>query len=121
MPLLPPQPQIFPETLFELQERWAVAHVRSRHEKLLARHLLRHGVGYYLPEMEKSSVRGGRHFVSRLPLFAGYVFFRGGDAERRVVLRSNVTANVVEVEDQAQLESELRQIPRLQMAGASVA
>jgi transcription antitermination factor NusG len=121
MPLLPPQPQIVPESLFDLSERWSVAHVRSRREKLLARHLLQNGVPYYLPQMEKSVQRAGRQFVSHVVLFAGYVFFRGGAAERRIVLRSNVVANLIEVENQALFGEELRQIRRLQLEGASLA
>ena len=54
-----------------------MAHLRSRQEKLLARYLREREIPFYLPQMEKRSRRSGRTFVSYLPLFAGYVFFRG--------------------------------------------
>lgn len=120
MPLLPKETEISPETIFESDEPWRVAHVRSRHEKLLARHFLQHGVAFYLPQIERPAVRAGRRLVSHVPLFPGYVFFRGGAAARQTALRSDVVANVIEVEDQALLTGELGQIRRLQLAGASL-
>jgi len=120
MPLLRKEPEIFPEDLFEARQPWRVAHVRSRQEKVLARHLLQHGIAFYLPQMERSIVRGGRRFTSHLPLFGGYVFFRGDAAARQAALRSNVVARLMEVEDQALLNDELLQIRKLQLAGASL-
>jgi len=120
MPLLEKEPEIVPESIFDLGDRWRVAHVRSRQEKLLTRHLLKHGIAFYLPQMEKTTVRGGRRFTSYLPLFAGYVFFRCDAAARQTALRTNVVARLIEVEEQALLNEELRQIRRLQLAGASL-
>ena len=120
MPLLPKELEIFPDSIFESAEPWRVAHVRSRHEKLLARYLLERGVAFYLPQMEKAVLREGRRRTSHVPLFAGYVFFRGDAAARQIALRSNVVANLIEVEDQDLLARELRQIRRLQLAGASL-
>jgi transcriptional antiterminator RfaH len=120
MPLLRKEPEIFPDDLFDAREPWRVAHVRSRQEKVLARHLLRHGVPFYAPQMERTVVRGGRRLTSHLPLFAGYVFFRGDAAARQTALRSNVVARLIEVEDQGLLEAELHQIRQLQLAGASL-
>jgi transcription antitermination factor NusG len=120
MPLLPKETEIHPETIFELNEPWRVAHVRSRQEKLLARHLLEGDVPFYLPQVEKSVSRAGRRFVSYVPLFAGYVFFRGEREARQRALRSNVVASLIEVQDQAGLDSELKQIRQLQLMGASL-
>ena len=69
--------------------------------------------------MEHSVVRGGRRFTSHLPLFGGYVFFRGDAAARQTALRSNVVARLIEVDDQALFNGELQQIRKLQLAGAS--
>src|SRR5437762_11219050 len=100
MPLLPKEAEIFPESIFDLDQPWRVAHVRSRQEKVLARHLLQSSVPLYLPQIEQSVTRAGRRLVSHVPLFAGYVFFRGGRDARLQALRSNVVANLIEVEDQ---------------------
>jgi len=120
MPLLPKETEIFPEVIFDLTEPWRVVHVRSRQEKMLARHLLQNGIPFYLPQMKKTITRSGRRLVSHVPLFPGYLFFRGGQAARQAALRSNVVANVIEVEDQELLGGELRQIRKLQLAGASL-
>ena len=96
---------------------WRVARVRSRQEKVLARHLLRSGVGFYLPLQAKEVRRGGRRFVSHLPLFASYVFFRGGAEERMAVLRSNVIVHLLEVRDQQLLANELASLWAIQQAG----
>lgn len=120
MPLLRKEPEIAPEDLFELREPWRVAHVRSRQEKALARHLLQRGVAFYLPQTEKAATRDGRRRASHLPLFPGYVFFRGGEEARQAALRSNVVAGLIEVEDQALLGAQLAQLRRLQLEGASL-
>lgn len=120
MPLLPKESQIFPEEIFTLPEPWLVAHVRSRQEKVLTRHLLRDGIAFYLPQIEKSVLRGGRRLVSFIPLFPSYVFFRGGGAARQSALRSHVIAKLIEIQNQQQLNDELGQIRRLQLAGASL-
>ena len=123
MPLLPKEPEISSEDLFELDaasDPWWVAHVRSRAEKVLARHLAGAGVPFYLPQSERKSPRGGRTFRSYLPLFAGYVFYRGARGAREAVWRSGLEPRLIEVADQAQLNEELRQIRALQLAGASL-
>jgi transcription antitermination factor NusG len=120
MPLLPKEPEIFPESIFAVREPWRVAHVRSRQEKVLGRHLLRLDVPFYSPQMQKTVARSGRRLVSHVPLFPGYVFFRGGAVARLAALRSEVVANLIEVEDQELFGAELRQIRQLQMAGASL-
>lgn len=120
MPILEPEVALHPPQLFELSEGappWRVARVRSRQEKRLARHLLGRGVAFYLPLERKEVRRGGRLFVSHLPLFPGYAFFRGGAAERTTALQSNVLVGVLEVQDQARLHRELASLWSLQQAG----
>jgi len=114
---------LFPSELFRLSPGdfpWWVAHVRSRQEKALARHLLPLEVPFYLPQREKRARRAGRTFVSYLPLFPGYLFFRGCATERNAALKSNLIVKVLEVRDQDLLESELMQIRQLQDAGANL-
>jgi len=120
MPLLAKETEIAPETIFDLSEPWSVAHVRSRQEKVLARHLLENSIPFYLPQIEKTTARAGRRFVSWVPLFGGYVFFRGGRDARQRALRSNVIASLIDVQDQERLDRELRQIRELQLMGASL-
>jgi transcription antitermination factor NusG len=100
---------------------WRVAYVRSRQEKELARHLLRHGIAFYLPLEEKRVRRAGRRFVSFLPLFPGYLFFRGLAEERRTVVRSELLVAELEVWDQPLLDRELRTLWRLQESGVAMA
>lgn len=123
MPLLPKEPDIHPDDLFALpagEYPWAVAHVRSRQEKALARFLRQRLVPFYLPQMEHRTSRAGRQFVSWVPLFPGYVFFRGGRPSRDAVWESGVVARIIDTEDQEQLDRELRQLRQLQESGASL-
>ncbi|HEV2722165.1 MAG TPA: transcription termination/antitermination NusG family protein [Thermoanaerobaculia bacterium] len=122
MPLLPKEADLFPDALFALPAAafpWHVAHVRSRQEKLLARRLREQDIPFYLPQVERVVERSSRRFRSYLPLFAGYVFFRGGDQAREAAIRSGVLASIISVDDQELLSAQLEQIHRLQLAGAS--
>jgi len=122
VPILKREPDVFPAELFRHSERfsapWWVAHVRSRQEKRLARILVERGIAHYLPKSVREVRRQGRVVRSYLPLFSGYVFFRGTPAVRRAVLQTNLTAQILEVEDQALLDEQLRELWRLQEAGA---
>ncbi|MFZ2491332.1 MAG: hypothetical protein WA208_07590 [Thermoanaerobaculia bacterium] len=134
MPLLKREPDIWPDDLFELSVEdfpWQVAHVRSRQEKTLARHLVPREVAgahatpahlrpvpFYMPLVENRLKGGGRIRTSWIPLFGGYVFFRGKAAERLRVLQSGVVVGVLPVADQPLLGHELRQIHELQLKGA---
>lgn len=125
MPLLKAEIDIFPPNLLglgpsEADLPWWVAHVRSRQEKGLARHLLSLKIPFYLPHHEQRTERAGRRFVSHLPLFPGYVFFRGSAEHRHAALRSNLIARILEVADQALLGQELAQLRALQKSGASL-
>jgi transcriptional antiterminator RfaH len=104
----------------DLPAPWRVAYVRSRQEKELARHLLQYGVPFYLPLATKRVERAGRQLVSHLPLFPGYVFFRGAAAERRTALLSDRVVSLLEVADQPLLEAELKSLWRLQESGADL-
>ncbi len=115
MPILKRESDAFPESIFDLTEPWWVAHLRSRQEKVLARYLRERQVPFYLPQMEKRVRRSGRTFISYLPLFSGYVFFRGGREERLEAVKSNVIVNVLKPPDQTEISAELRQLHELQL------
>jgi transcription antitermination factor NusG len=114
MPVLRREPEVFPETIFALSERWWVAHVRSRQEKLLARYLAQHEIAYYLPQTEKKTRRRYRTITSYLPLFPGYLFFRGFERETSRARRSQVVVNLLAPFDQVEFENDLRQLYELQ-------
>jgi len=123
VPILKREVDLFPSHLFELSRNehpWWVAYVRSRQEKALARHLAGQEVGFYLPQAEKRTRRAGRTFVSSLPLFPGYLFFRGTAAARRAALRSDLIVQILPVRDQERLHGELESLRRLQEAGAAL-
>ncbi|MEP6801189.1 MAG: transcription termination/antitermination NusG family protein [Acidobacteriota bacterium] len=123
MPPLKCATELFPANLFDLDERefpWWVAHTRSRQDKALGRHLLGLSVPHFLPQREKRYRRGGRTFVSYLPLFPGYVFFRGTEPQRHDALRSNLIVRTLPVQEQHVLTQELLQLRRLQQSGASL-
>lgn len=123
MPLLKREPDLYPRNLFTLSQRehpWWVAYVRSRQEKALARYASSHGIAFYLPQVEQRIRRSGRWFRSFLPLFPGYIFFRGSRQDRRTSLGSDLIVEILEVTDQEQLERELLQLHSLQRAGATL-
>jgi transcription antitermination factor NusG len=121
MPLLRREADHFPDDVFRLSVGdfpWAVAHVKSRTEKALARHLTGLRIPFYLPLWERRMRRSGRSFVSYNPFFPGYVFLRGGATSHAQTLRSNVVVRLLDVPDQALLDAELCQLRALQEAGA---
>jgi transcription antitermination factor NusG len=133
VPLLKREPEIWPPDLFvpgepageiapvaaadDGADRWWVAYTRSRQEKNLSRHLLLAAVPFYLPQREHRFRAGDRIRTSHLPLFTGYVFFRGNLHDRLTALRSNLIVNLIDTPDQAQLASELRSLWILQTTG----
>lgn len=121
MPLLKKEIDLWPDDLFERVTEtrpWRVAHVKSRQEKVLARHCREQGIAFYLPQAERTTRRSGRTFRSYVPLFPGYVFVRAANEDLVTVFRTAVVANLLPVEDQAQLGNELHQIHELQQSGA---
>jgi transcription antitermination factor NusG len=124
MPLLKREVEISHPDLFELSEAeypWRVARTRSRQEKVLARILLPLGIPFYVPQRQKTIRRSGRTRVSYLPLFPGYVFFRGAGEQRLAALRSGFIVGLLDVPDQALLQRELAQLRLLQESGAELA
>jgi transcription antitermination factor NusG len=123
VPILQQEPDVHPADLFETaageaRHPWWVAHTRSRQEKLLGRHLRAHDVACYLPQRERRSTSGGKVRTAHLPLFPGYVFFRGAGAERLAAYGSGVVVRLLEVPDQAGIDRELAALWRLQASGA---
>ena len=99
---------------------WWVAHTKSRNEKALAHDLINRDISYFLPMSWKVTHRTGRKIRSLLPLFSGYLFFCGNENQRLGVLRTNRVANLIEVNDQEKLLSELLDIEQALRAGAAL-
>ena len=91
---------------------WYVAHTRSRNEKILAEELGRLGVVHYLPLTQRVTRSPTSNRISRsvVPVFPGYLFFNGNEDQRYLALRTNRVAKVLDVPDQRQLISELRNL-----------
>ncbi|HXG11629.1 MAG TPA: transcription termination/antitermination NusG family protein [Gemmataceae bacterium] len=124
MPILPPEPFLFPDDLFADPgcrptdtQRWLVLHTRPRAEKALARRFLARSLPFFLPLFAKRGRCRGRLFTSYLPLFPGYIFLLG-DAETRLeALQTNLVAQCLPVGDQEQLHADLLRIHHLVTSG----
>ena len=68
------------------------------------------GIDYFLPLVHHPQKNKKRMRVSIVPLFSGYLFFRGNLLARQNLLRTGRAAQVIEVEDQTTFLRELRQI-----------
>jgi transcriptional antiterminator RfaH len=128
MPLLEPEPQCYPEDLWEslaaiepdpigegpeFGRQWWVMCLKARQEKSLARELLRREVPFFLPQVPKASIVRGRKRTAYLPLFSGYLFVFGDQAQRDASLTTNRVAHVLAVPQQQELGRDLRQVFRL--------
>ncbi len=129
MPILPAEPDRYPEDLWDdgvsLPNRpealWWCLHTKPRQEKATVRDLRDQGVTYYLPQVVKEGrTPQGRRIQSITPLFSGYVFLYGDSHDRLAALRGNRLVNVLEVVDQENLVRDLRQIHRMLHSGLTV-
>ncbi|OHB60618.1 MAG: hypothetical protein A2168_00310 [Planctomycetes bacterium RBG_13_50_24] len=116
-------PIVWPEveSIRDFTGQWWVAHTRSRNEKALAHDLIRKEVCYFLPMSWRVRRIRKRTVRSLLPLFGGYLFFCGQESQRTELFRTNRVANVIKVEDQEKLLSELLQIEQALQSGAPLA
>lgn len=115
-------PLVWPEdkSIAEFSGTWWVAHTKARNEKAMAWQLAGKNVPYFLPMSWKVSRKSGRTIRSLLPLFPGYVFFCGGEAERLEALKTNRTAAIIPVIDQSRLVQELLPIETVLNLGKPV-
>ena len=122
MPILPSEPDLFPETLLDESplavqpdgQRWWTMYTLARREKELMRRLRAMNIPFYSPMIKRRTRSpGGRTRQSYIPLFASYVFVRGDEQQRHQSLTTNCISRCLAVENGAQLEHDLRQIRRL--------
>jgi transcription antitermination factor NusG len=127
MPLLPLEPYLFPNNLFqdpahaaEGPECWWVLHTRPRAEKALARQFLARNLPFFLPLHHHRWRSKGRVQSSYLPLFPGYVFLRGDNDARVAALTTNLVANILVVPNQKQLYTDLARVNHLIGSGSAL-
>jgi len=124
MPILAPEPSIYPDHLLKdfseepCERSWWAIYTKARQEKALARHLHAQQVPFYLPLVGKENLIRGKRVASQIPLFSGYMFLYGSDEERVKSLTSNRISTILPVVDGAQLRSELASVQQLIEADA---
>ncbi|WP_460184366.1 transcription termination/antitermination protein NusG [Thermopirellula anaerolimosa] len=125
MPILPREPDILPEDLLERNESadgpWWVIYTLARREKVFFRRLREMGVRHYCPLVpHRVKLGDGRIRTSWNPLFAGYVFLQGDDADRQKALTTNCVSRCLVVRDCEQLVRDLRRIRQAIESGLPV-
>ena len=107
-------PACYPESVFDLNTDkagpWWVARTKSRQEKILAWNLKKGKIKYYLPLVLRQQRYRRRMRMSLVPLFPGYLFFRGTALERQYVFRTGRIAQILEVRDQETLHRQLHDL-----------
>jgi hypothetical protein len=106
----PPVQSPVVEDLASAPGQWWVAHTRSRCEKALAWDLLKRGIVYFLPMVERVRMSGGRKRRFLLPLFPSYLFFCGNSDTRYIAMTTNRLHQTLEVADESKLLRELSSI-----------
>jgi transcription antitermination factor NusG len=69
-------------------------------------------IGYFLPMIERTRINSGRRRRVLLPLFPGYVFFCGNEAQRYEAMRTNRLCRAIRVCDQERLICELTSLEK---------
>ena len=121
MPILEKETSVFPDALFEEPElelgcsdrQWWAIFTKARHEKALARDLLRYEIPFFLPLVAKETRIRNRVVASHIPLFSGYVFMYGREDERVRSLTTNRISRILPVLDQIQLRNDLSHLYQL--------
>jgi transcription antitermination factor NusG len=125
MPILPAEPALFPDHLFdeqtpplEVNRAWWALHTKPRQEKRLAQHLHERRIAFFLPLISRKVRIRARVVLSHLPLFPGYVFVLGNWEERVTALATGRVVQSLTVVNQHGLWHDLRQIRKLIASGA---
>ena len=98
-----------------LADGWSVAYCKPRQEKALGWDLCRRGVAYFLPMVLRETSSGGRRRRNYYPLFPSYLFFAGGEHERRAVLQTDRVVRLIDIKPAEQDEFR-REIASLETA-----
>jgi transcriptional antiterminator RfaH len=132
MPILAPEPDIYPADLFDIAEQgagdpspqsdngpsWWALYTMSRREKDLMRRLHKQEIPFYCPIIPKRNRSpAGRIRISHVPLFSNYVFVYGDEMQRYLAVSTGCVSQHLEVVDGDELTQDLRQIHELILAG----
>ena len=131
MPILPAEPDFYPEDLWTPGGpapgpgpgglRWWCLHAKPRQEKATARHLHRRALPFYLPMIAREGrTPAGRKIRSLAPLFPGYLFLLGDESQKLDAFRARTLVRVLEVDDQEALDRDLRRVRQLLASGLPV-
>jgi transcription antitermination factor NusG len=107
-------PVRFPDRpLSDASERWWIAKVKPRQEKLLAEDLLEKNIEYFLPLVVKNTPRPGTKHprLFNVPLFPGYLCF-AQDTPKNIFSTGRVV-NLMEVRNQSRFIRECDQVLRV--------
>jgi transcription antitermination factor NusG len=104
------------ETIGAFSGTWWVARTKSRFEKAFAWDLLKRGIGYFLPMIQRRTFRHGRGRKVLAPLFPGYLFFVGNNSDRLDAFSTGRVRQVFAVNDQQKFISELTHLERALMS-----
>ena len=108
------------EALDQIKGTWWVAHTKSRFEKAFAWDLLRRGIGYYLPLVERVRISGGRRRKVLAPLFTSYVFFCGDENARYTALTTDRLCQTIAIPDQEQFLSQIAAVHKAMSSNAQL-
>jgi transcriptional antiterminator RfaH len=123
VPVLEQEPPVWPENLFDLgvesrrAGHWCAYHVRPRTEKVVARYLRTRSIAYFLPQSERQKRYQRRLVRSHLVLFPGYVFAVINHENLVRSFDSKAIIRTLGIDDQHQIERDLRDIHRLIQTG----
>lgn len=126
MPILPREPDIYPEDLLDSAEpladewpaTWWAIYTLPRREKDLMRRLRKLEIPFYSPLVERRTRSpAGRMRTSHVPLFPSYLFLFGDQEQRREALTTNCISRCLEVPDGTGLVGDLRRIRQLIESG----
>lgn len=115
MPILPREPDRYPEELLDqpesLDSDWWLLYVRSRQEKAIMRLLRDAEVPHYAPMIpQRQRSPNGRMRTSYVPLFSTYVFLRGDNEARHAAVCTGCVIQANVIQDVDELLHDLRQI-----------
>lgn len=121
MPILAPEPSLYPENLLTdaaattdvSDRRWWGVYTKSRQEKSLARQLLSMSVPFYLPLVPRVSLMRGRRVKSMIPVFGSYLFLYGDEEERVKALTTERIVQFLPVPNADEMTRELRHLSHL--------